>query len=371
KDWVSNSEDESETKIPQNVPSFVQPTKQEKSPRLFDQHIETSIPSANPKTAIPKPTSNGIRKNKKACFVCKILDHLIKDCDYHEKHVVPTTVVTKSTLVPINAAGPLTAVVLKPYVTRPRPAKPIVTKPHSPPRRHINHSPSPKARNMSYLSDFEELNGRCVTFGGNPKGGNIYGKSVSQICDKKNNVLFTEIECLVLSPEFKLPDENQEHDFDAKKPESEVNVSPSSTALSRKQDDKTKKEAKGKNITYSDDEDDVGAEVDFNNLETSITVSPIPATRVHKDHPMTQIIGDLPSATQTRKQPKRVHQALKDPSWIEAIREELLQFKMQKVWVLVDLPHGKRAIGFEDPDYPDKVYKVVKALYGVHQALKA
>nr|GFA51452.1 retrovirus-related Pol polyprotein from transposon TNT 1-94 [Tanacetum cinerariifolium] len=68
-------------------------------------------------------------------------------------------------------------------------------------------------------------------------------------------------------------------------------------------------------ITYSDDENDVGAEADFNNLETSIT-----------------------------EEPKRVHQALKDPSWIEAIQEELLQFKMQKVWVLVDLPHEKRAI---------------------------
>nr|GFB42438.1 hypothetical protein [Tanacetum cinerariifolium] len=98
-------------------------------------------------------------------------------------------------------------------------------------------------------------------------------------------------------------------------------------------------------ITYSDDEDDVGVEVDFNNLETSITVNPIPTTRVHKEHPMTQIIGDISSATQTRsmtrvakdqgglsqmfnddfhtcmfacflsqKEPKRVHQALKDPS---------------------------------------------------------
>nr|GEV14015.1 putative ribonuclease H-like domain-containing protein [Tanacetum cinerariifolium] len=45
------------------------------------------------------------------------------------------------------------------------------------------------------------------------------------------------------------------------------------------------------------------------------------------------------------EEPKRVRQALKDPSWIEAMQEELLQFKMQKVWVLVDLPHGKRAIG--------------------------
>nr|GEZ52719.1 putative ribonuclease H-like domain-containing protein [Tanacetum cinerariifolium] len=52
-------------------------------------------------------------------------------------------------------------------------------------------------------------------------------------------------------------------------------------------------------VTYFDDEDDVGAEADFNNLETSITVSPIPTTRVYKDHPVTQIIGDLSSATQT------------------------------------------------------------------------
>nr|GEZ25450.1 retrovirus-related Pol polyprotein from transposon TNT 1-94 [Tanacetum cinerariifolium] len=47
----------------------------------------------------------------------------------------------------------------------------------------------------------------------------------------------------------------------------------------------------------------------------------------------------------TAEEPKRVHQALKDPSWIEAMQEELLQFKMQKFWVLVDLPYGKRAIG--------------------------
>nr|GEW10060.1 ribonuclease H-like domain, reverse transcriptase, RNA-dependent DNA polymerase [Tanacetum cinerariifolium] len=73
----------------------------------------------------------------------------------------------------------------------------------------------------------------------------------------------------------------------------------------------------------------------------------------------------------SQEEPKRVHQALKDPSWIEVVQEELLQFKMQKVWVLVDLPHGKRAIGFEDPDYHDKVYKVVKALYGLHQAPRA
>nr|GFB99743.1 retrovirus-related Pol polyprotein from transposon TNT 1-94 [Tanacetum cinerariifolium] len=44
------------------------------------------------------------------------------------------------------------------------------------------------------------------------------------------------------------------------------------------------------------------------------------------------------------EEPKRVHQALKDLSWIEVMQEELLQFKMQKVWILVDLPYEKRAI---------------------------
>nr|GFA68843.1 retrovirus-related Pol polyprotein from transposon TNT 1-94 [Tanacetum cinerariifolium] len=111
-------------------------------------------------------------------------------------------------------------------------------------------------------------------------------------------------------------------------------------------------------ITYSDHEN-VGGEVDFNNLETSITVSPIPTTRTNKDHLVAQIISDLSSTAQTRsmtrvirdqggisqilnedfhtcilacflsqKEPKRVHQTLIDPSWIEAMQEELLQFKM-------------------------------------------
>nr|GFB80510.1 putative ribonuclease H-like domain-containing protein [Tanacetum cinerariifolium] len=86
---------------------------------------------------------------------------------------------------------------------------------------------------MSYLSDFEELNGGYVAFGGNPKGGKITGKgkiktgkldfddvyfvkelkfilfSVSHMCDKKNSVLFTDTECLVLSSDFKLPDASQ------------------------------------------------------------------------------------------------------------------------------------------------------------------
>nr|GEZ18427.1 hypothetical protein [Tanacetum cinerariifolium] len=59
-------------------------------------------------------------------------------------------------------------------------------------------------------------------------------------------------------------------------------------------------------ITYSNDEEDVGVEADFSNLEITITVSPIPTTRVHQDHPVTQIIGDLSIATQTRSMTRMV-----------------------------------------------------------------
>ncbi|GKB49867.1 putative ribonuclease H-like domain-containing protein [Tanacetum coccineum] len=196
-------------------------------------------------------------------------------------------------------------------------------------------------------------------------------------------------------------------------------------------------------IVYSDDDEDVGAKADMTNLDTHIHVSPIPTIRIHKDHLVEQIIGDIHSAPQTRRMTKS---------------DELLQFKLQQVWTLVDLPYGKRAIGtkwiyrnkkdergivvrnkarlviqgytqeegidydevfspvakieairlflayasfkdfvvyqmdvksaflygkikeevyvrqplgFEDPEFPDRVYKVENALYGLHQAPRA
>ncbi|GJW65492.1 retrovirus-related pol polyprotein from transposon TNT 1-94 [Tanacetum coccineum] len=137
-------------------------------------------------------------------------------------------------------------------------------------------------------------------------------------------------------------------------------------------------------------------------------------------------------------EPTSIAKALTDSSWMEAMPEELFQFKLQQVWILVDLSNGKKAIGtkwvfrnkkderrivirnkariehkmvlgsyvllwvflvyqnrfldvksallygtieeevyvtqppgFKDPDHPEKVYKVVKALYGLHQAPRA
>ncbi|GJS40049.1 putative ribonuclease H-like domain-containing protein [Tanacetum coccineum] len=173
-----------------------------------------------------------------------------------------------------------------------------------------------------------------------------------------------------------------------------------------------------------------------------MNVSPIPTSRINSIHPSTLILGDPQSAVQTRSKvtkSSRAHafisEALEDESWVDAMQEELLQFKIQKVWILVDLPYGKKAIGtkwvyrnkkdergvmvrnkarieairiflafasymgfivyqmdvksaflygkideevyvsqppgFIDPKYPQKVYKVVKALYGLHQAPRA
>ncbi|GJR99223.1 putative ribonuclease H-like domain-containing protein [Tanacetum coccineum] len=190
---------------------------------------------------------------------------------------------------------------------------------------------------------------------------------------------------------------------------------------------------------YNDE--DVGAEADLNKLETTMNASLIPITRIHKDHPKDQIIRDINSATQTRrmtkiseehamvgyinkkrrtnhkdyqnclfayflsqKEPKKVIQALADPSWVEAMQEELLQFRLQKVWTLVDLPNVRNKTrlvaqgytqeeginydemdvksaflygtikeevyvcqppGFEDPQFPNKVYKVKQKDNGI------
>ncbi|GKF11878.1 hypothetical protein Tco_0049804, partial [Tanacetum coccineum] len=78
-------------------------------------------------------------------------------------------------------------------------------------------------------------------------------------------------------------------------------------------------------------------------------------------------------------EPKKVIQELTDLSWFEAMQDELLQFKLQQVWTLVNLPYSKRAIGTkwiyrnkkDDPEFPNRVYKVEKALYSLHQAPRA
>nr|GEX50207.1 hypothetical protein [Tanacetum cinerariifolium] len=141
------------------------------------------------------------------------------------------------------------------------------------------------------------------------------------------------------------------------------------------------------NFSGAYDDEVKGVVADFNNLEHTTVFSLIPTTRIHKDHPKEQIIRDPLSAPKTKRmtktsqehamvsyikkqrrtnhkdyhnflfacffsqiEPKKVIQALTDPSWIEAMQDELLQFRLQK--------------------FPDKVSNV-EALYGLYQALRA
>nr|GEX16564.1 hypothetical protein [Tanacetum cinerariifolium] len=376
--------------------------------------------------------------------------------------------------------------------------------------------------NMSYLFDFEKINGGYVAFGRNPKGGKItrkgkirtgkfdgkadegflvgYSENQPNVAGSGPTWLF-DIDTLTKTmnyqpvtagnqPNFSAGiqehfDADKERDgnvqqyvlfppwssgskdpqntyddttFEVKEPESKVHVSPSSSVKTKKHDDKTKREAKGKSlvelstrirnlseefedfsdnsinevnaastpvpavrqistnstntfsaagpsntvvsptlrkssyvdpsqypddpnmptledITYYDDEEDVGAEADFSNLQTSIPVSPIPTTKAHNDHPVTQIIGH------TQEEGIDYEEVFAPVARIESIRlflayASFMRFMVYQIDVKSAFFYGtiKEEVyvyqppGFEDPDYPDKVYKVVKALYGLHQA---
>ncbi|GKB99298.1 copia protein [Tanacetum coccineum] len=147
-----------------------------------------------------------------------------------------------------------------------------------------------------------------------------------------------------------------------------------------------------KDIVYSNDDEDVGAEADINNLDTHIPVSPIPTTRIHKDHPVWTLV-DLPNGKRAIGT-KWVYRNKKDEKGIviknkarlvaqgytqeEGIdydeilggirwmsRVLFLYEKDRRVSLCLSTPR------FEDPDFPDRVYKVEKALYGLHQAPRA
>ncbi|GJT39128.1 putative ribonuclease H-like domain-containing protein [Tanacetum coccineum] len=70
----------------------------------------------------------------------------------------------------------------------------------------------------------------------------------------------------------------------------------------------------------SSDDQDNDVKADMNNLNTTIQVNHNPTTRIHKDHPLDQVIGDLQSATQTRNMSKNLEEYGKNPKRIEAIR---------------------------------------------------
>nr|GEU99566.1 hypothetical protein [Tanacetum cinerariifolium] len=173
-DWVSDSEEDTLPQISKDVPSFAQTFELVKSPR-----------------------HSGYRKTKKACFVCKSVDHLIKDCNFHARklahrtyasrdihkqytpvnhskfplHKVPTAVPPKSQSVLTAAAKTVSAVKTIFSMTRPKLASHAVSKSKSPLRRHLprhlslnssNSPPRVTAAKASAVSAAQDKKGTWV-----------------------------------------------------------------------------------------------------------------------------------------------------------------------------------------------------------------
>nr|GFA69579.1 putative ribonuclease H-like domain-containing protein [Tanacetum cinerariifolium] len=232
--------------------------------------------------------------------------------------------------------------------------------------------------------------------------------------------------------------EVKEPEFEVKEPESVVHVSSSSSAKTKKHDDKTNREAKGKSpintntfsaagplntvvhptlrkssyvdtsqypddlnmlaledITYSDDEEDVGVDADFSNLETTITAN-LPkgkraigskwVFRKKKDERGTVIRNKARLVAQGHTQEEGIdyEEVFAPVIRIEAIRlflayASFMGFMVYQMDVksaflyetIEEEVYVCQPLGFEDLDYLDKVYKVVKAFYGLHQAPRA
>ncbi|GJW15804.1 putative ribonuclease H-like domain-containing protein [Tanacetum coccineum] len=130
-------------------------------------------------------------------------------------------------------------------------------------------------------------------------------------------------------------------------------------------------------------------EIELGNLSPSYEVSSTPHTRIHKDHPIDHVIGDVQSSVQTRRMTTsyselgflsaiyegKTHQDLHTclfACFLSQVNQNLPK-AVKGNWYKVGLEKKKDGEGmwFEDPDHPDKVYKVVKALYGLHQAPRA
>nr|GEU40854.1 hypothetical protein [Tanacetum cinerariifolium] len=196
----------------------------------------------------------------------------------------------------------------------------LVTKPHNktPYELLLGRTPS-----IGFMRPF-----RCLVtilntldplgkFDGKADKGFLVGYSVSSKAFRVFNIRIRIVQETLHNTDVDAP-------FDVKKNEFEVYISLRNSDTPKKHDDKTKREAKGKSPidlstrvrNLSDEFEDFSsnntkrvnaAKADFSNLETNITVSPIPTTRVHKDHHVTQIIGDLTLAPQTRSMARMVY----------------------------------------------------------------
>ncbi|GKE42374.1 ribonuclease H-like domain-containing protein [Tanacetum coccineum] len=235
--------------------------------------------------------------------------------------------------------------------------------------------------NMSYLSDFKEFDGGYVTFGGGARGGRINGKGTLKTgLEESNGACYTSKETKFSQYYIVMPLWKDGSMFDSSsKISSDDEPQPSSNA------EKKNNEGVSKASGFSDQEQPESSTLNINTTGPSINtasakfktgslniniVSPtVITTRSNRSQNVSDMFSLGRSATHEathadlfgdetemnmsnlttsyQEEPKRIAKALCDPSWVEAMQEEILQFKLQKVWILVDLPKGKRAIAIK------------------------
>ncbi|GJS03698.1 hypothetical protein Tco_0320206 [Tanacetum coccineum] len=246
---VTNEKDVSAPKSKEVEPSCVTHIKTPRQP-LKDKETH-KVNRKNWNDMMERELGEGYSFTKKKCFVCGSLNHLIKDCDYYEKKMAREAevkrVVNTAQMANSNAVMGNWGSVVKTSAsynwrnTRPNfnyNSGPTFIRTEHPLKNMVDRGifdsgcSGHMTGNKDQMEDFEEFNGGSVTFGGSK--GYISGKgrirvgnldfdsvsfvkelghfnlfSISQICDKQHKVLFTETECLVVSSDFKMPDENQ------------------------------------------------------------------------------------------------------------------------------------------------------------------
>ncbi|GJX34790.1 putative ribonuclease H-like domain-containing protein [Tanacetum coccineum] len=278
--------------------------------------------------------------------------------------------------------------------------------------------------NKAYLLDYEDYNGGFVAFGSDPKGGKITGKgkirtanldfddvyfvdelkfnlfSVSQMCDKKNSVLFTDTECLIMSPSFKLLDKNQVvlraprqngvYSLDLK------NIVPFG-GITCLYANATTDESKLWHRRLS--------HVNFKNINKLVKghlVRGLPSKVFVNDHTCVEYKKGKQHKAYCKAKLERtiraplelLHMDLFGPVSVESINKKkyylcivstasTLLLDMVSLAVMIDVKsaflYGTieeevyvcQPPSFVDPKFPKKVYKVEKALYGRHQAPRA
>nr|GEX58729.1 hypothetical protein [Tanacetum cinerariifolium] len=173
--WVSDSEEDDMPQVSKDVPSFAQSSELVKSPRHSGQLFQAPIPFAPSVPLSSNPHSKGSKKTKKACFVCKRIDHMIKDCDFHARKLAQRTYAlrdihkqyapvnhSKFPLHKVSAVAPLksqsvlttaarTVSAVKPNFSKiqPKLASHDASKSKSPLRRHLPRHPSSNTSNSS------------------------------------------------------------------------------------------------------------------------------------------------------------------------------------------------------------------------------